>query len=90
MSLDIRLRYAFRVWMVCTSSSAIKRLYPLTSALRIALSFLVTFKSLVMLRSPFSGLWFNEDDTVEIGFDYDYSYIQDGWDWVKWESGWKE
>jgi len=43
-----------------------------------------------MLRSPFSGLWFNEDDTVEIGFDYDYSYIQDGWDWVKWESGWKE
>ena len=57
----------------------------MTSALRIAVSLRVTLLSLDMLLDHLSVVAGSEDDTVEMSFDYDNSYIQDGWGWVKWE-----
>jgi hypothetical protein len=74
--------YFFRVSMVCTSSFAMRREYPLISALRMGLSFRVTFSfSLGMFdHLQFSRLWFKEDDTslrkVRTGRDSDQAQVR--------------
>lgn len=53
-----------------------------------AFSLRVTLLSLDMLWSHLPVVVGSEDDTVEMILCYDYSNIQDGWEWVKRGLGW--